>query len=99
MIALLARWCDAYPIVSIEDGLGENDWAGWRRLTAKLGAKVQLVGDDLFVTNEKLLARGIAEHVANAILIKLNQIGTISETRAAMARAAARDSGPAREAA
>src|SRR5207245_1082476 len=88
-VALYERWCKAYPIVSIEDGLGENDWAGWQRLTAALGSRVQLVGDDVFVTNEKLLARGIAEGVGNAILIKLNQIGTVSETRAAMSRAAA----------
>ena len=88
LIALYERWCAAYPIVSIEDGLGEDDWAGWRRLTAALGARVQLVGDDVFVTNERFLARGIAESVGNAILIKLNQIGTVSETRAAMSRAA-----------
>jgi enolase len=89
LIALYERWCAAYPLVSIEDGLGENDWAGWQRLTAALGKRVQLVGDDVFVTNEKILARGIAEGVANAILIKVNQIGTLTETRATMARAAA----------
>jgi enolase len=89
LIELYDRWCRAYPIVSIEDGLGENDWAGWQRLTQRLGRQRQLVGDDIFVTNERLLARGIAEGVGNAILIKLNQIGTITETRAAMARAAA----------
>ena len=89
LIALYERWCGAYPVVSIEDGLGENDWAGWQRLTAALGARVQLVGDDVFVTSEALLARGIADGVANAILIKLNQIGTVTETRAAMARAGA----------
>ena len=88
LIALYERWCRTYPIVSIEDGLGENDWAGWQRLTAALGSRVQLVGDDIFVTNEKILARGIEQKVANAILVKLNQIGTLSETRAAMARAA-----------
>jgi len=88
LVALYERWCAAYPIVSIEDGLGENDWAGWQRLTAALGGRVQLVGDDVFVTNESLLARGIADRVGNAILIKLNQIGTVTETRAAMARAA-----------
>jgi enolase len=88
LIALYQKWCAAYPIVSIEDGLGENDWKGWARLTAALGAKVQLVGDDIFVTNEKLLARGIEQKVGNAILIKLNQIGTVTETRAAMTRAA-----------
>ncbi|HUE30771.1 MAG TPA: phosphopyruvate hydratase, partial [Verrucomicrobiae bacterium] len=91
LIALYERWCETYPIVSIEDGLGESDWAGWRRLTAALGSRVQLVGDDIFVTNEKLLARGIEQKVGNAILIKLNQIGTVSETRAAMARAARAD--------
>jgi len=88
LIALFEKWCAAYPIVSIEDGLGENDWAGWKRLTARLGKKIQLVGDDLFVTNDAILARGIAEGVGNAILIKVNQIGTLTETRAAMARAA-----------
>ena len=89
LIALYERWCRDYPIVSIEDGLGENDWPGWQRLTKALGRRVQLVGDDIFVTNEKLLVRGIEAGVANAILIKLNQIGTVTETRAAMARAAA----------
>jgi enolase 1/2/3 len=89
MIALYERWCDAYPIVSIEDGLGENDWEGWQVLTRRLGKKVQLIGDDIFVTNEAILARGIEAGVGNAILIKLNQIGTVTETRAAMARAAA----------
>jgi enolase len=89
LIQVYERWCAAYPIVSIEDGLGENDWAGWQRLTKTLGARVQLVGDDVFVTNDALLARGIADGVANAILIKLNQIGTLTETRAAMARATA----------
>jgi enolase len=89
LIALYEGWCRTYPIVSIEDGLGENDWAGWQRLTKALGRRVQLVGDDVFVTSEKLLARGIEAGVANAILIKLNQIGTVTETRAAMARAAA----------
>jgi enolase len=69
-----------YPIVSIEDGLGENDWEGWKKLTASLGARVQLVGDDLFVTNTKILARGIREGIANSILIKVNQIGTLTET-------------------
>jgi enolase len=88
LIAVFARWCDAYPIVSIEDGLGENDRAGWKTLTATLGRRVQLVGDDLFCTNEKLLAQGIADGLANAILIKVNQIGTLTETRATMARAA-----------
>jgi enolase len=88
LIALYERWCARYPIVSIEDGLGENDRAGWKALTSALGGRVQLVGDDLFCTNEKLLAQGIADRLANAILIKVNQIGTLTETRATMARAA-----------
>jgi enolase 1/2/3 len=88
LIALYDRWCARYPIVSIEDGLGENDRAGWKALTATLGSRVQLVGDDLFCTNEKLLTQGIADGLANAILIKVNQIGTLTETRATMARAA-----------
>jgi enolase len=80
----------AHPIVSIEDGMDESDWNGWRALTVALGDRVQLVGDDLFVTNTKILKRGIEERVANAILIKLNQIGTLTETFDAirMARAA-----------
>jgi enolase len=89
LIRLYEDWCGRYPIVSIEDGLGENDWAGWQRLTARLGGRVQLVGDDVFVTNERLLQRGIAEKVGNAILIKLNQIGTVTETRRAIACAGA----------
>jgi enolase len=89
MIDLLAGWCRTYPIVSIEDGLGENDWDGWKKLTARLGTSVQLVGDDVFVTNEVILRRGIAEGVGNAILIKVNQIGTVTETLAAMGCAAA----------
>jgi enolase len=80
----LASLVDAYPIVSIEDGLDEQDWSGWRILTERLGDAVQLVGDDLFVTNTRLLARGIDDKVANAILIKLNQIGTLTETLAAI---------------
>jgi len=88
MVDLLASWCVAYPIVSIEDGVGENDWDGWKKLTARLGKSVQLVGDDVFVTNEAILRRGIAEGVANAILIKVNQIGTVTETLAAMRCAA-----------
>ena len=80
MVALYAGLCDTYPIISIEDGLAEDDWEGWSLLTARLGATVQLVGDDLFVTNTKRLARGITEHSANAILIKVNQIGTLTET-------------------
>jgi enolase len=80
LIALYATWADKYPLVSIEDGLHEDDWAGWSRLTAELGYKLQLVGDDLFVTNVKRLQRGIEEEVANAVLVKINQIGTLSET-------------------
>lgn len=81
---LLAKWCDKYPIVSIEDGLAENDWDGWEALTRRLGAKVQLVGDDLFVTNTRILREGIRRGVANSILIKINQIGTLTETFAAV---------------
>jgi enolase len=80
MIEIYSRLVNSYPIVSIEDGLDQNDWAGWKKLTNNLGSKVQLVGDDLFVTNSKLLARGIESGTANAILIKLNQIGTVTET-------------------
>ena len=80
----LAQWVDAYPIVSIEDGLAEDDWAGWKLLTERLGAKVQLVGDDLFVTNTAIFKRGIDGGIANSILIKPNQIGTLSETLAAI---------------
>lgn len=80
MIELYQSWLNKYPIVSIEDGLSEDDWSGWQALTAKLGSKVQLVGDDLLVTNVARLKRGIAEQAANAILIKPNQIGTLSET-------------------
>jgi enolase len=80
MIELYGAWLEKYPIVSIEDGLAEDDWDGWAALTAKLGERVQLVGDDLFVTNTERLARGIESSVANAILIKVNQIGTLTET-------------------
>jgi enolase len=80
MAEFWANWTRQYPIVSIEDGLAENDWDGWKLLTKNIGKKVQLVGDDAFVTNPKIFARGIAEGIANAILIKLNQIGTVSET-------------------
>ncbi|HRQ72555.1 MAG TPA: phosphopyruvate hydratase [Phycisphaerales bacterium] len=80
LIGLLASWCERYPIRSIEDGLAENDWGGWKRLTARLGERVQLVGDDLFVTNPAMLRRGLDEGCANAILVKVNQIGTLSET-------------------
>ena len=80
LIERYAQLCERYPIFSIEDGLSEDDWAGWAKLTSKLGSKVQLVGDDLFVTNEKILREGIAKGVGNAILIKPNQIGTVSQT-------------------
>ena len=80
MVDYLAALCEKYPIVSIEDGLAEDDWKGWKALTKKLGAKVQLVGDDLFVTNEERLVEGIKNATANAILIKVNQIGTLTET-------------------
>ena len=80
MIDLWADLCDRFPIVSIEDGLGESDWTGWQTLTDRLGGRVQLVGDDLFVTNVDVLRRGIAERVGNAILVKVNQIGTLTET-------------------
>jgi enolase len=80
MVAFYADWARQYPIISLEDGLAENDWAGWKVLTQELGNKIQLVGDDLFVTNTELLQKGIEEGVANSILIKLNQIGTVSET-------------------
>ncbi|MEM9021076.1 MAG: phosphopyruvate hydratase [Planctomycetota bacterium] len=80
MASLWAQWCSKYPIRSIEDGLAENDWAGWKELTDKVGDKVQLVGDDLFVTNKKFLQKGIDTGTANSILVKVNQIGTLSET-------------------
>jgi enolase len=80
LIDLWERWVGAYPIVSLEDGLGEEDWDGWRELNARLGSKVQLVGDDILVTNPTFIARGIAEDAMNSVLIKLNQIGTLSET-------------------
>jgi len=84
LISLYAEWLDAYPLVSIEDGLSEDDWAGWQELTAELGQRVQLVGDDLFVTNPEILAEGILEGLANSLLVKLNQIGTLTETLAAV---------------
>ena len=83
----LAELCDKYPIISIEDGMDENDWAGWKSLTEKVGDKVQLVGDDLFVTNVERLSKGIDEGIANSILIKVNQIGTLTETIAAVTMA------------
>ncbi len=81
---LLSTWCDKYPIISIEDGMHEGDWEGWGTLTRALGKKVQLVGDDLFVTNTKILKEGIEKNIANSILIKINQIGTLTETFAAI---------------
>jgi enolase len=81
---LLSDWCGRYPILSIEDGMAEDDWDGWQHLTQRLGSKVQLVGDDLFVTNTRILKKGIEAGVANSILIKINQIGTLTETFAAI---------------
>ena len=86
-VEFMADWCRRYPIVTIEDGMAEDDWDGWKALTAALGGKVQLVGDDLFVTNPKIFREGIDQQVANAILIKVNQIGTLSETLEAIAMA------------
>ncbi len=80
MIDLLERWCSRFPVTSIEDGLFEDDWTGWQELTARLGAKVQLIGDDFFTTNPARVRRGIEEHAANAVLVKMNQIGTLTET-------------------
>lgn len=80
MIGLLAGWVSRYPVISIEDGLAEDDWSGWQNLTAALGSSVQLIGDDLFATNPARLERGIREHAANAVLVKMNQIGTLTET-------------------
>ena len=91
MVRLYEDWVRQYPIISIEDGLAESDWAGWKTLTTALGGRIQLVGDDVFVTNPEILARGIAEKVGNALLVKLNQIGTVSETLDAVAMA--RDAG------
>jgi len=87
MTSIYAEWLDAYPIVSLEDPLDEEDWGGWQALTAALGGRVQIVGDDIFVTNPERLRRGIAESTANALLVKLNQIGTITETLDAVALA------------
>lgn len=81
---LLGTWCDKYPIISIEDGMAENDWEGWATLSNALGKKIQLVGDDLFVTNTRILREGIQKNIANSILIKINQIGTLTETFAAI---------------
>jgi enolase len=81
---MLETWCDKYPIISIEDAMHEGDWEGWKILTDRLGKKVQLVGDDLYVTNTKILKEGISKGIANSILIKINQIGTLTETFAAI---------------
>ncbi len=88
MVEIYAGWIDKYPIVSLEDGLAEDDWDGWKLLNQALGDKIELVGDDIFVTNVAFIARGIAENIANSVLIKLNQIGTLSETIAAVQMAA-----------
>lgn len=80
LVEFWAKWCKKYPIVSIEDGMAEDDWKGWKALTDSIGSKVQLVGDDLFVTNVKRLERGIKESTANGLLVKVNQIGSLSET-------------------
>jgi enolase len=80
----LAAWVEKYPIISIEDGMAEDDWDGWKLLTRRLGKKVQLVGDDLFVTNTRFIKQGIEKGVANSVLIKINQIGTLTETFAAI---------------
>jgi enolase len=84
MTAVYADWLDAYPIVSLEDPLAEDDWPGWQELTAQVGERVQVVGDDLFVTNPERLLRGIAARAANALLVKVNQIGTLTETFSAV---------------
>src|SRR5262249_42783676 len=84
LIGLYAEWVDKYPLVSIEDGLGENDWDGWTKITERLGSKIQLVGDDLFVTNGERIRRGIESKIANSVLIKANPIGTRPETFPAM---------------
>jgi enolase len=84
MVGMYEDWVRQYPILSIEDGLAESDWSGWKTLTDRLGGRIQLVGDDIFVTNPAIFKRGIDEGIANAILIKLNQIGTVTETLDAM---------------
>jgi len=86
-VEMYSEWVRNYPIVSIEDGVAESDWDGWKALTAALGDRVQLVGDDVFVTNPEILRRGITDGVANSLLVKLNQIGTVSETLEAIAMA------------
>jgi enolase len=89
MVKFWAKWVEQYPIISLEDGMAEDDWDGWRTLTEALGSKIQLVGDDIFVTNTELLAKGIEKGIGNSILIKVNQIGTLTETLEAMQMAAA----------
>ncbi|HTW67245.1 MAG TPA: phosphopyruvate hydratase [Bryobacteraceae bacterium] len=89
MVKFYARWVEQYPIISLEDGMAEDDWDGWKTLTDALGSRIQLVGDDIFVTNTELLAKGIEKGIANSVLIKLNQIGTVSETLEAMQMAEA----------
>ena len=83
-LPIYASWVDKYPIISIEDGMSEHDWGGWKLLTERLGKKIQLVGDDVFVTNTKIFREGISQGLANSILIKVNQIGTLTETFAAI---------------
>ena len=80
MVEFWAQWCEKYPIISLEDGMAEQDWEGWKKLTERIGKKVQVVGDDLFVTNSKILQEGIEKGIGNSILVKVNQIGTLTET-------------------
>ncbi len=91
MVEYWSKWVEKYPIISIEDGMAEEDWDGWKKLTDKIGHKVQLVGDDLFVTNTSFLKKGIEMGVANSILIKVNQIGTLTETFEAVEMAKKQD--------
>src|SRR6185295_12530026 len=84
MVDMLEKWTNDYPIVSLEDGLSEDDWEGWKQLTERLGKKIQLIGDDLFVTNPERIQKGIDINAGNAVLVKMNQIGTLSETVKAM---------------
>ncbi|HEX9300959.1 MAG TPA: phosphopyruvate hydratase [Casimicrobiaceae bacterium] len=86
-VDILATWCDKYPIISVEDGMSEYDWDGWKLLTDRLGKKLQIVGDDIFVTNTKIIKQGIAKGIANSVLVKINQIGTLTETFAAITMA------------
>ena len=87
IIDMWEDFADRYPVISLEDGMGENDWEGWRKLTDRLGSRLQLVGDDLFVTNSERIRKGIIQNAANAVLIKLNQIGTLTETLDAISTA------------